>query len=352
MRKRLSLVSIGGVFLFFPALAGGDEIIRSDGSTIPKVTIKSATLDEVSYTQRRITTPQRLSGDQVHEIVYESVQLLRTAEALLVQGNWAEAAAQFDRVARTGDPGPAEAGAFGKAKTAAVKFLETGSGGEEAAKALDDYLTAYQPKKGFYVPRALYLAGRAAVAAGDYSRASSKFDALAALPGTSRKLLADLGKGELALAKGEASSASTTFNTVLTRAKSGNLPFIYRRAAAFRGKALVAEKRFSDAISFLERFLETPKGKEVVFDRAAARAYNALGDAYAGKGGTDNEWEALYRYLWTTVDFRKWRLECAEAFYKAALLAEKLGAKNDAARLKEQLLGEYSDTVWAQKVKK
>ncbi len=78
---------------------------------------------------------------------------------------------------------------------------------------------------------------------------------------------------------------------------------------------------------------------------------NALGDAYAASGDTESQWEALYRYLRTTVEFRRWRHECAEAFYKAGRLAQKLGVYRDGDRLFGLLRGGYQDSVWTQKLK-
>jgi predicted Zn-dependent protease len=350
---RMFRTTLGGsaLLLFLLPAARADDIIRSSGGRITGVTIRSATYEEVTYKAPRIAQTQRLKGEDVEEIVYTKAPGLEAARTLLRQGSWQEASAAFDKAMRL-DPLYADAGAFGKAEVAFWWFLETGDAarGEQAIQALEAYLTEYRDKKGFYVPRALYLLGKASLEAKVVDAAAKRFDELAALPGESRKQLAELGKGQVALARGNAKQASLTFNNVLRRARTGKLPLLYRHAMALRGKALVAEKRYGEAVDELEKYLRDLKEDEVVFDRYNARTYNALGDAYAGKGGTENEWEALYRYLWTTVVFRSWRAEAAEAFFKASQLAKKLGETADANRLQGILTGEYSDTLWAKKV--
>ena len=343
---------VGSVAMLLPLGRGlqADDLVRLDGGITPRVRVEEATHEAVSYKAPRVTRLQRVNAAEVVEIIYTDAKALDAGRTFLQQGNWAEAAASFDRAMR-GVVRFQEAGAFGKAEAAFWRFDETGAGGDEAVAALNTYLEAYKPKKGFHVPRALYLLGKAALASGDTAAAAVRFNELAGFPGDSRKLLAELGKAEVALAKKQARDAATTIGVVLNRAKSNNMTTLYRQAAALRGKALVADNRHQAAIDFLENLVKQPVGKQAVFDRYGAQAYNALGDAYVAKGGTDNEWEGLYRYLWTTVLFSNWRAESAEALYKASKLATKLRQTEDASRLLGILKGSFGTTIWAAKAK-
>jgi len=268
----------------------------------------------------------------------------------MLQSSWQKAAELFAKIAASGEEPYAEAGAFGECEAKAWYYFETGEGASEAKKRLELYLKTYKPKKGFHIPFALYLAGRVSLLSGDKNSAASKFQELASMPGYSRRLLADLGRGQIQLANGDSQGAAITFNTVMNQAKRLNFQSIYRKAVAWRGKALVAQKDYMRAIEFLEGYL-TKSGKDIEFDRWTAQASNALGDAYAGKGGSEGKWEALYRYIWTTVLFRNWRSECAEAFYKAWQIAQSLGLKADAEKLRKRLTSDFGETKWAKKVK-
>jgi tetratricopeptide (TPR) repeat protein len=330
--------------------ARADEIIRTSGDRRGPVEIRQATHDEVQFKEPRIPQTQRLRGDEVWDLEFSAAKGIQAGRSLVRQGRYEEAIAAFGKV--IADPLYSDAALFGAASAYYWWYDETGdqAKAEAAIKQLEAYLEEWKPKKGFYVPRALYLLGKAALAANMQGPAAKAFDELAGFTGESRRVLSQLGKGQLALAKGDAADASRQFNTAMNVAKRGDMALLERMARALRGRALVAEKRYADVILELEdRYLKTLKGEKVVFDRYVAQAYNALGDAYAGKGGTDNEWEALYRYLWTTVIFRTWRAETAEAFSKAAALARKLGATADADRLRGILTSEYGNTAWASK---
>ncbi len=342
----------GGVVLLLLPAVQADDIVRVSGGRVPRVKVLSATHVEVTYERPGVPQPQRLRGEDVEDIIYTGAPGLEAARTLLRQGSWQEARAAFGKAMGL-DSRYAEAGAFGIAEVAFWEFLETGMAekAEEAIHALEAYVKAYEEKKGFYMPRALYMLGKASLEAKLVDAAAKRFSELAALPGESRKQLAELGKGQVALARGNAKEASLTFNNVLRRTRSEKLAQLNRHAMALRGQSLVVEQRYAEAIDELESYVKNGKAGEVVFDRYSAQAYNALGDAYAGRGGRENEWEALYRYLWTTVIFRSWRAECAEAFYKASQLADKLGETADANRLRGILTSEYSNTQWAAKVK-
>ncbi len=346
---RLRLGAAAAVMIVAAALQA-DVILRFDGAKLDRITVRSATYEQVEYSLAGISRPQRVPADQVEKIIYAGQRELQSARALQAQSAWLKAAEAFARVASGGEEPYAEAGAFGEAESFAWYFFETGQDGPRAKEKLDGYLKAYTPKKGFHVPFALYLAGRVELLLGNKAQAGSRFQELAGLPGNSRRLLAELGKGELQLAQGDAQGAAITFNTAMNQAKRLNMGTLYRMAVAWRGRALVAEKDYQRAIDFLEGYLKGG-GEEIIFDRATAQASNALGDAYAGKGGTESQWEALYRYLWTTVLFRNWRAECAEAFYKAAQLAKALGVQADAEKLLQRLKSDFPETVWARKVK-
>jgi tetratricopeptide (TPR) repeat protein len=345
--KRMVLATTALAALAAPAWA--DDIIRTDGSRIERVQVIEATFDEVKYEDVRVKREQRLAAADVEEILFEEPRDFASGLALRLQGNYADARTAFQAAARVEGP-VGDAGAFMAAETDWWEYAETraATSGEAAARSLQAYVDGAKPKKGFYVPRALYLIAKLACKLGKPDAAAGPLAELGAMTGDARKLLAELGGAEAALAKGEAQRAATQIRTVMTRSQTAKLPVLYRMAVPVRGEALIAEKRYDEAISSLEEHLsKATRGAEAVFDRSTAQASNVLGDAYVAKGGTDKEWEALYRYIWTTVLFVSWRAERAEALAKAAGLAEKLGQKNDAERLRGRLQGEFPGSAGA-----
>jgi tetratricopeptide (TPR) repeat protein len=339
--------SIALLFLCSPLAA--DVVVKRDGSRINRVSITKATHEEVEYRISRIDILQRLPGEEVQEIEYSRGKLLQTAKRMVLQQSWEKAFESYERAQR--NPRLAEPGAFGIAWTLYRQHIETGEKGQEAVGQLRKYLGEYAPKKGFHVPRAIFLLGNAYVAVGSLVKASEQYDRLANFDGDSRRLLAVLGKGRVILTRCEPERASQLFKSVVRRAKWSDVPQIYRRAVVWRGRSFIAEGDARSAVALLEDHLEDPPEGAREGDRFLAQASNVLGDAYAVSEDTQSQWEALYRYLRTTVEFRKWRNECAEAFYKAGRLAQELGVEKDAHRLFVLLRSMYGGSVWARKLR-
>ncbi len=330
------------VLLLAPTRA--DEIVTIDGTSITRTTIKKANAEVVVYQMQQVTVEQRLDAERVRRIRYTRNRPMKQAQDLMDQGRWREAIPYFQKAAA--ETALQEPAAFGVAEALYRLSETTGADSHKAIKTLEAYLATYREKKGFYVPAALALLGEAHVNAGSLDKAESTFTELAGFSGDTRRLGSQLGLGLVHMARKMTAKAATIFNTVLRQARRANLAEIYRQAAAYRGRALVAEKRLKEAITFLEEHL---KSEGAVLDRSMAQAYNALGDAYQAAGGTENRWEALYRYLWTTVIFRTARRECAEAFVKAVDLSRRLGEGEEADRLHAIFMSEFGDTVWAKR---
>lgn len=327
-----------------------DEIIRHSGSPNTRITITSVTYEEVQFKASNLNVTQKADAADVQKLKYASAAGLTNAYSLLRNGRYAEAEALFKREAGQGKDFLEEESDFGVAFTAYRQFIDTGKGGDRAISKLEEYLTAYRPKKGFHVPEALFSLGMTQIKTGAPDKAGAFFDELKGIRGTTRGILAEIGAGELHLAKGNADQASSAFNTMLLRAKNNNYTALYRQLAACRGRALVAQKRPDEAIDFLKKQTRTTQGADVAFDDFTAQMFNALGAAYEAKGDTESQWESLYSYLWTTRIFRHCRAESAEAFYKSVVLAKKLGKDEDAGKLSSILKQLYADTQWAEKV--
>ena len=83
-------------FLAF-VLPGGraDEIIRTGGGRISRVTIRSATFEEVQYKDPRVPQTQRLSAEEVEDLIFTGARSLEAGRTLMRQGNWEEALKSF-----------------------------------------------------------------------------------------------------------------------------------------------------------------------------------------------------------------------------------------------------------------
>lgn len=335
-------------FVFCSSLVTADTIVRYSGAANKGVTVTEVTHENVKFTSPGISTTQTAPAHEVQEIKYSDASSLQTAYELLNRGMYNEARDRFRQV--NGKPFLAEEGDYGAAYVSYRKYEDTGKHLDEAITRLTEYIGGYKEKLGFHLPQAHFYLANLYLAKKDDKNASAQLDALAAFSGTSREILSELGKGKIELQKGSVKQASTTFYTLLQRTKSQQMDKLHKMAVCLRGTSLVAEKRFDEAIEFLNDFVRESKDDKVKFDKYAARAFNILGSAFSGKGGSESEWKALYKYLWTTVIFRHCRAESAEAFYHAHTLAKKLGKTSDAAQLKANLLRFYADTKWADQV--
>ncbi|HAK94879.1 MAG TPA: hypothetical protein DCM87_07705 [Planctomycetes bacterium] len=328
---------------FSAAKAG--EITKYDGKGIPNVTILSHSLDEVKYKITGIRPTQKLGAWQVGTIVYTPDRILERVAHRAERSQWQSALDTLDGARRY--PVMAEAMAFWRARIAYLQFAETGRGGAEAVRALESFLSEYTPLRGFYVPEALYVLGKAHLLAGDTRGARSRFTALAALTGRTRELLGGLGHAQVALAEGNARDAARRLRSVIDEAERAHVVAILPKATLWYARALVAADRAPEAIRLLRSHIEKKSAPPLFRDRLLAQANNALADAYAVSMVPAERLQALFGYLQTTCFHKQWRVECAEAFHKAEAIARTQGLEKDADGMAERLATQYGETRWA-----
>jgi len=324
-----------------------DQLFLVGDHEVSDVTVLRFDLNRVRF-RRRGMRPEEIERWRVKDILFsQAPRQLKQGRVFLRQNDWGSARKQLLAVT---DPRFQEEAAWWAAYALAQLARERGQQLDKAVKELQDFVATWEGKKGWRVPDALWLLGLLACEKGKADVAQKAFGQLGQLPGTRWKILARAGEGLVALAQGQAQEAASALNTALAECRDNQLTDLYRQLVPYRGKALIAQKRYSEAIRFLSEYIKKPSG-QIVLDRYLARAYNVLGDAFRARGAPEDKEEALYRYLWTTVLFRAWRAECAEAFAKAAQLAAELGMQEDSQKLRERLRAEYGDISWATKAK-
>ena len=196
MRHYVSLIS---ALAFLATSLHAATIIKKSGERISRVTLTDVTYEEVRYRIRGISIVQRLPGDEVREIILSSSGGLETARNLVEEGQWDAALEVYDKVRL--NPAEKESAAFGAAWCLYRRYDDTGEQPLEAAKGLLEYLQEYRPRRGFHVPRALYLFGDVQRRRGKLEEAAKAFRMLEGISGESRELAALIGQAQLDLAR-------------------------------------------------------------------------------------------------------------------------------------------------------
>ncbi|MBN1419791.1 MAG: hypothetical protein JXP34_13510 [Planctomycetes bacterium] len=311
--------------------ARADTIYRTGGGAIESATIESATWEEIRYKLANLPAAQSLRAEQVlrFERSDEPGELTR-GKAALDRGQYADAVAEFQKGADRGLPHSSEC-----AYLVGDAYLAWGA--EEPAK-LADAVTAframiekYTPQKDWFVPLAVQGLGDALLAQKKSGEAQAEYERLRKDPWARRWEAEGIeGVGWCYLSGKRWDDAGKLFYQA---ARAGS-----REAEVGYAKSLTGRDRPTEAIKHLEDkfFSKTP-----TFDRVEAMARLAAGEAYEAQKGDDALWEAVYQYLWVAALYGAYRAEEAEALERAGALLEKLGVKEDAARVRQRLREKY-----------
>jgi len=308
-----------------------DTIHRIGGGAIESATIDSATWEEIKYKLANLPAQQSIRADQVErfERSDEPGELAR-GKAALDRGQYADAVAELQKGADRAIPHSSECAYF-------VGVANLAWGAEQRAKLADAVaaframIEKYTPQKDWFVPLAVRGLGEALLAQDKAGEAQAEFERLRKDPWTRRWETDGIeGVGWCYLHGKRWEDAGKQFFQAV---RGGS-----RKAHVGYAKSQTGRGRPADALKTLEEqfFSKTPQ-----FDRVEAMARNAAGEAYEAQKGDDVLWEAVYQYLWVPAIYGAYRAEEAKALERAGALLEKLGAKEDAARVLGRLREKY-----------
>lgn len=143
----------------------------------------------------------------------------------------------------------------------------------------------------------------------------------------------------------------TKLRSVVTQARSVNA-MVANRANIELAHSLRRDKKGEEA----KRIYETIAKKESVDESARAGAYLGLGHLLVAEGGKEQAKEGLLMFLRVRLETRDaWPMLQAEALYSSIGAARKWGGSEYLyimGRCRRMLLADYSNTDWAQQLKR
>ena len=180
--------------------------------------------------------------------------------------------------------------------------------------------------------------GKASQAAGFYAR-------LKKAPWPEYKLRAEVLGGRALQKENKHDAAMAKFDEVLAAKEQGKGPD-RERAAAMLGKAasLAASGKNPEAIQLVNQVIAKGEAEDVDLH---ARAYNVLGNCYLA---TNQKKDALLAFLHVELLYPTASEQHAEALYQLSTLWSQVEKTDRAAKAREELLGKYPKSTWAQKL--
>ena len=216
---------------------------------------------------------------------------VRNARADFTAGRLEEVLADAEALAAASDRRPhvAADAAYMAAAAAAELALQGFGDAASAAFALDGFLDKFGDSWRKWP--ATELRGRLALAAGDAQTANARFAELAQSSQPKYRALAAVRGGEAALLGGNATAAAQRFRQARQLSEAAQDERLALQARLGEATAAAAGGSHQAAVQVIETVIaEIPAEQNLLH----ARAYNALGDAYAGSNAPE---DAALAYL-------------------------------------------------------
>jgi tetratricopeptide (TPR) repeat protein len=342
------MLALGFLLGLSGAVVALDTVKTTGGATSGKITSISA--HQVELQQGSSGAAKEIPVNQIVMILFDGEPYpLKTAKNLIaVDRRYQEGLTAMEKVKSDdfGDRKDLRQEAEFYAALAKAKLALEGSGViTEAGKQMFEFVK--DNPTSFHYLEGCEILGDLLVANHKYADAEPYYDRLARSPWPDYQIKADVAIGWAQLAQGKTAEAMKSFEAAA--ALQGEGPLIQsQRHAAQVGKAavLVARKKSDEAVALLEELLNKADPGDA---KLLARAHNTLGNAYL-------QWNkpqmALWEFLKTHLMYEAGGSDThAEALYNLISLWEQDHHPERAAEARKQLLEEYKNSSWAEKVK-
>jgi tetratricopeptide (TPR) repeat protein len=219
-------------------------------------------------------------------------------------------------------------------------------GGEKTAaeNALRQFCTDHKESYHFYP--AAELAGDVAAAAGRYADAAKYYNAVASAPWDETRIRANVALGRMLSAQGKFPEALERYDAVAKDVDTAETGPLKQQAIVGRAMCLAETGKPDEAIALIV----DPKGVINTNDpkdsKLMARAYNALGTAYAK---ASKKKEAILAFLHTDLLYFQDPDAHAEALYNLANLFQETNKSDRSLEARNTLKQRYAGSVWETK---
>jgi tetratricopeptide (TPR) repeat protein len=219
-------------------------------------------------------------------------------------------------------------------------------GGEKMAAeaALRQFCTDH--KESFHFYPAAELAGDVAAAAGRFVDAAKYYNAVAGAPWDETRIRASVALARMLSAQGKFSEALEKYDAVAKDVDTPETGPLKQQAVVGRAVCLAETGKPDEAIALIV----DPKGVIATNDpkdsKLMARAYNALGTAYAK---ANKKKDAILAFLHTDLLYFQDPDAHAEALYNLATLFQETNKSDRSIEARNTLKQRYAGSVWETK---
>lgn len=233
---------------------------------------------------------------------------------------------------------------FYRAFCQANQALTEGGDKGAAESALRQFCTDH--KESFHFYSAAELAGDVAAAAGKYADAAKYYNAVAAAPWDETRIRASVALARTLAAQGKFPEALEKYDAVAKDVDNKETGPYKQQAVVGRAVCLAETGKADEAIALIV----DPKGVIATNDprdtKLMARAYNALGTAYAK---TNKKKDAILAFLHTDLLYFQDPDAHAESLYHLANLFQDTNKSERSIEARNKLKQRYAGSVWETK---
>jgi tetratricopeptide (TPR) repeat protein len=321
-----------------------DEVQRRSANVPVRGTITAENANEITIQRKDTGKTETIPVNDVAKVKYEGGKAaaeFTQAESLERGGEFQKAVDAFSKIAQeySGKEFLSRAARFGQISALVRQAQRDPAKLDEAIESLDQFRKENPDSRFHYAVHEML--GQLQLAKGNASAASSAFAELARAPWPDLKMKATNYAGRILLSSNQAEEAIAKFDSVIGAAGDGAQESL-RRAEAQLGKAeaLVLLKNHSDAEKILREIVANVAQEESAI---RAPAHNLLGDVLRETGRAN---EAIFDYLYVDIYYAKERDEHAKALCYVALLFEQRGQNDRAEDIRQRLKKDYPGSPW------
>lgn len=347
--RRWESLASAGLFAVLAAATGfaqSADRVRLVPSGEVRGEITAVSPNEIEVVVPGQSDPVRKPIDQIREVIFgDEPEAVRAARSELLRQDPAAALEQLEKLTPEELAGASENVLaeldFLRAAVAARMATATGDGIDAAAQALRAFIGKRSRSHHFY--EAHEILGDMLARGGKYADAAAAFAVLAKGPPAFKVRSAAANAGLLFEQKQYPAAQREYENAagIATDPKDEASAAQKRYAALGAARCLVRQGKAADVVPAVRGLLAqaSPDDRELL-----ARAFNALGDAYAAQGGKDQD--ALIAYLTVDLVYNTVPDSHAEALFNLARLWQKAQNPERSRAAKQALQDSYPDSRW------
>lgn len=301
----------------------------------------SGTIERVTADSVRITGSsgsQEFAIDEVSSIEFDGEPTaLKRIRSAVVAGQLEKASDQLKTIKPGNSKYAKQEIDFYKAYVTSQLALQGSGSVTNAARQMGAFLKANPTSHRYY--DGCEAMGNLAKSLGKVKSAATYYSKIASSSSPNLAAHGNLLLGDALLSQGDTAKASTFYKRMATaeddRLQSlGTIGMAACQAQSGQG---------ADAIEDIERVIKTNDSKDI---ELFARAYNALGLAFAATGNSE---AALDAFLHTDLLFHRDKERHAEALYNLASLWSTANKPAEASKARRTLKERYTSSLWAKK---